>query len=121
MPASAWRRLGAPILLAAVLAASLAAPAIAQTGDDVSVLNQEVAKLIAAGKPAEAVPLAERAVVATEARHGRDAAETGTALAALAGALLQAKRIGEAEPLLRRSLAIAEAAHNHDDVAVLLG
>jgi len=80
--------------------------ALGQANDDLYSLEREVSALIAAGKVADAMPLAERQVAAEEGRHGAEHPSVGLALLTLAevhGALSQ---YAEAERDVARARAI---------------
>ena len=119
--ASLWRRL-AQILVLAVLASAATAGARVQAGDDLAALSQQVELLFKAGKYAEALPLAERAVMAAERQHGPNDASVAAPLLMLGEVLGGLGRLPEAEPHERRALAIREAAlgPNHPDTAAAL-
>ena len=68
---SLLRRL-APILAVVFLMLSTSAGTHAQTGDDLAALRKQVSVLISAGRHAEALPLAERALKLAEEQHGPD-------------------------------------------------
>jgi esterase/lipase superfamily enzyme/Tfp pilus assembly protein PilF len=116
-----WRQL-VPILAIALLAGSLAAGTHAQPGDDLAALNKQVVELVNAGKHAEALPLAERAVKVTEEQLGPDHPDGRQSLTRLASLYESQGRYADAEPLLKRSLAIAEKAlgPDHPDVGSAL-
>jgi tetratricopeptide (TPR) repeat protein len=81
----------------------LGPPAMAQQGDDADALNAQVVKLYQAGKYAEAIPIALRALALREKALGPDHADVGTSLNNLA-LLHQAQgRYADAEPLHKRA------------------
>ncbi len=85
---------------------------------EIDALNRKVAELRGAGKNAEAIAVAERALLLTERRNGPNHPATAAALTTLAELLIEQKRFAEAEPLLKRALAIREKAKGGDgDVA----
>ena len=77
---------------------------------EIDALNRKVEELRAAGKGAEAIPVAARALALTERRHGANDAATAAALTTLADLLIAQNRLKDAEPLLKRALAIREKA-----------
>jgi esterase/lipase superfamily enzyme len=76
--------------------------------NEIDALNRQVEVLRQAGKYAEAVPVAQRALKLTEQRHGPNHAATAAALTTLAELLIAQNRYADAEPLLKRALAIRE-------------
>jgi CHAT domain-containing protein/Tfp pilus assembly protein PilF len=84
--------------------------ASAQQNGDFNALTQQASKLRQAGKYADAVDVAKRAVAAAERRFGPDDAKVGTALIDLALSYKNQGRYDEAEPLNKRALAIDEKA-----------
>ena len=74
---------------------------------DVAALNKQIAQLKAAGKYAEAVPLAKQALVLAE-KKGANSPDVAQALDTLAGLYEAQNKFAEAEPLLKRSLSIRE-------------
>src|SRR5262245_37747339 len=99
----------APVLSAAVLLLATVAGTHAQSGDDLAALTKQVEDLSKAGKYAEALPLAERAVKLAEEKHGpNDVAVTGPLLK-LGATLGRLGRVAEMEAHERRALAIREA------------
>jgi esterase/lipase superfamily enzyme len=79
-------------------------------------LDRQIAQLKAAGKYAEAVPLAQRALALAE-KKGANSPAVATALDTLAGLYEAQNKYAEAEPLLKRSLAIREKSPGQPDVA----
>ncbi|MGH9902779.1 MAG: tetratricopeptide repeat protein, partial [Pyrinomonadaceae bacterium] len=73
-------------------------------------LMAEVTRLYRAGKPDEALPLAERVVAIREKELGADHPDFGMALFALANQYSDKGDYATAEPLYRRALAIREKA-----------
>jgi tetratricopeptide (TPR) repeat protein len=86
---------------------------------DLTKLNQQIEQLKQAGKIADAIPLAQRAVVASERQHGRNHPDVAKALDTLAALYIEENKLVEAEPLLKKSLAIQERATppNSSDLA----
>ncbi len=108
--------------LACALALFFAAPfpcARAQTPDEAEALDQQVNDLYAAGRYAEAIPLAERYVELMRARVGETHEDYAAALSNLAHSLQGADRVAEAEPVFRKAIAAGEASlgPNHSDLA----
>ncbi len=107
-----------------VIAATLAlacwsiSPSIAQS-DDANRLTKKVIELWQSRKFAEAIPLAQRALVIWEKQLGPHHRNVATALNNLALLYVGQSRYGDAEPLYKRSLSIREKAlgPNHPDVA----
>jgi tetratricopeptide (TPR) repeat protein len=85
-------------------------------------LNQQVTELYEAGKFAEAIPIAQRALELAERQFGPDHPEVGTALNNLAELFRQQRRYVDAEALTERSLSIYEKAlgPEHPSVATAL-
>jgi esterase/lipase superfamily enzyme len=79
-------------------------------------LDRQIAQLKAAGKYAEAVPLAQRALALAE-KKGANSPAVAKALDTLAGLYEAQNKYAEAEPLLKRSLAIREKSPGQPDVA----
>jgi tetratricopeptide (TPR) repeat protein len=94
------------VLVAALLAGAIGAagPTPAQPNDDIDALNRQVDELFEAARFADAVPLAQRSVALTRARHGEDDPRFALALTNLAGLLQATNRLAEAEPSFRRAL-----------------
>jgi CHAT domain-containing protein/Flp pilus assembly protein TadD len=103
--------------VATVMALFAAAPH-AQT-DDAEVLNKKVVELYRAGKYAEAIPLAQRALAIREKALGPDHPDVATSLNSVALLYDNLGRDADAEPLYKRALAIREKAlgPDHPDVA----
>ena len=76
--------------------------------NDIDQLNRKVNELRAAGKLAEATPIAAQAVRLTEKRNGPNHPATAAALSGYAELLIAQKRYGDAEPILKRVVAIHE-------------
>lgn len=101
---------------------TLPGPGRVQESEDIGALNAEIKRLSDAGKYAEAIPIAERAVALGEATlgpHHLDVAKSLYELAQLAG---RQGRFADAEAPAKRCLAIREEAlgPNHPDVAASL-
>jgi esterase/lipase superfamily enzyme len=78
-------------------------------------LDRQIAQLKAAGKYAEAVPFAQRALALAE-KKGPNGPAVAKALDTLAGLYEAQNKYAEAEPLLKRSLAIREKSPGQPDV-----
>src|SRR5262245_47431223 len=102
------RLLAGALLLAALIVAPIARPR-AQTADDLASLNSQVEALLKAGKYAEALPLAEKAVKSAEEKRGPNDAAIAGPLLKLGALLGRLGRIPEMEAHERRALAIREA------------
>jgi hypothetical protein len=85
-------------------------------------LQRRIAELEAAGRYAEAIPLAERYVEAAKAQFGDDHPSYAAALNSLGRALYGANRAAEAEPILRCAASILEEAlgATHPSVGIVL-
>ena len=83
---------------------------------DVAALNRQIAQLKAAGKYAQAVPLAKQALALAE-KKGPDSPDVAAALDTLAELYEAENKYAEAEPLLKRALAIREKAPGQPDAA----
>ena len=75
---------------------------------DLGKLNQQIEQLRQAGKFAEAIPLAQKAVAAAERQRGPNHPDVAKALDTLAALYIAQNKLSEAEPLLKSSLAIRE-------------
>ena len=108
-------RLWRPSVLVSFLAAWVAfgAPIYAQP-DDLAALNREVKQLYQAGKHAEALPIAHRALEVAERRFGREHPAVGNALNELALLHKSRGQYSEAEPLYQRNIAILEKVRGAD-------
>jgi CHAT domain-containing protein/tetratricopeptide (TPR) repeat protein len=89
---------------------------------DLSTLNSLVERLSQAGKYAEAIPVAQRALALTERLYGPDTSTVATSLDTLAALYRTQRRYTDAEPLLQRALAHFEKAlgPDHPQVATTL-
>jgi esterase/lipase superfamily enzyme len=83
---------------------------------EVTLLNRQIAQLKAAGKYAEAIPLAQKALALAE-KKGATSPDVANALDTLASLYEAQNNYAEAEPLLKRSLAIREQAPGQPGVA----
>ncbi|WP_376988152.1 tetratricopeptide repeat protein [Bosea sp. R86505] len=92
------------------------------TAAAIDTLNNQFARLYAAGKLAEAEVVASRVQAAAERRYGADHIETATSLNNLARVLASQNRLNKAEALHWRALAIREKAlpEGHPSIAVSL-
>jgi CHAT domain-containing protein/tetratricopeptide (TPR) repeat protein len=109
--------------LAALVVLRVCAPAHSQqVPNELAAINARFKELRLAGKYAEAIPLAMRALELTRARRGDNHADTATSMVWLADLYRDQGRYAEAEPLYRRSLTIREKAlgPEHRDVAISL-
>ncbi len=80
-------------------------------------LNRQIAQLKAAGKYAEAIPLAQKALALAE-KKGATSPDVANALDTLAELYVAQSKYAEAEPLLQRSLAIRGESSGPDNVEV---
>ena len=109
-----WR---ARVWCGVALLVMLASSSSAQTGaesDDLSSLLGQARQLYEAGKYAEAVPLAQRAVELAEKQFGPEHPEVATSLNNIAVLYRAQGRYAEAEPLYQRALAVNEKALGPD-------
>jgi esterase/lipase superfamily enzyme/tetratricopeptide (TPR) repeat protein len=83
---------------------------------ETALLNRQIAQLKAAGKYAEAIPLAQKALALAE-KKGATSPDVANALDTLASLYEAQNNYAEAEPLLKRSLAIREQAPGQPGVA----
>jgi tetratricopeptide (TPR) repeat protein len=115
----ARRVVGLAVALGLTVASSWTTGAKAATLDE---LNREIARLQQDGRHADAVPLAERALAASEKAKGRDHPGIVGSINTLAYLYYWFDRYPQAEPLYRRALAIREKAlgAGHIDVAASL-
>lgn len=88
----------------------------AASANNTAALKRQVAQLQAAGKPAQAVPIAKRILAMAERKSPRSL-EVADALDTLAGLYEAQNQFAEAEPLLKRSLAIREKAPGQPGMA----
>jgi esterase/lipase superfamily enzyme len=89
----------------------------AQRSNELEAINRKVAELRAAGKFAEATPLAERAVRLTEQKYGPNHAATAEALTSYANLLIAQKRYAPADAALKRALSIREKSKDNAAIA----
>jgi tetratricopeptide (TPR) repeat protein len=115
------KRLGQIVAVTLTMDAAIMAPAFSQRGD-AAALTARVIALYRAGKFAEAVPLAQRALATTEKALGPNHPDLAASLADLATLYDGQGRYADAEPLLKQSLAIHEKSlgPNHPNVAASL-
>src|SRR2546423_2636566 len=106
-----WLGLVAATMLIANVFSSV--PSNAQN-DEASALNQKVIELYSAGKYAEAIALAQRALAIREKALGADHPDVATSLNNLALLYKNQGRYADAEPLYKRSLAIYGTAVGRD-------
>jgi tetratricopeptide (TPR) repeat protein len=94
----------------------------AQGQDDLARLRAEISRLLAQGKYAEAVPIAQRYVEQARQKHGEQHPEFAMAITGLAGVYRAQGRLAEAERLIERALAISEKAlgPEHPEVGAAL-
>ncbi len=108
------------VFIAALLIAnfSLSVPSFAQR-DEAAALNAKATELSRAGKYADAIPLAQRALAIRENTLGPNHPDVALSLNELALFYRYQGRYADAEPLNKRSLAIYEKAlgPNHPQVA----
>jgi esterase/lipase superfamily enzyme/tetratricopeptide (TPR) repeat protein len=83
---------------------------------EVALLNRQIAQLKAAGKYAEAIPLAQKALALAE-KKGATSPDVANALDTLASLYEAQNNYTEAEPLLKRSLTIREQSPGQPGVA----
>jgi len=98
------------------------APNTSGLSDDPKALNAKVLTLFQAGRYAEAIPLAQRALAIWENDLGPEHPFVSTGLNNLAGLYKTMGELAKAEPLLLRALAIREKVRGpeHSDVATSL-
>jgi CHAT domain-containing protein/Tfp pilus assembly protein PilF len=107
--------------IAAVIAGFLlmvSHPSSADSLDEATALDQQVAQLTKEGRYSDAVALETRALEIREKALGPDRPEVAESLYSVAWLYLKLERYADAEPLLKRSLAIKEKAHGYDDPRV---
>src|SRR6202048_4694993 len=112
-------KLGTVVVFAATFLFGNPAIVSAQQADEASELNEKVIEFYKAGRYADAIPIAQRALAIREKALGRDHPDVATALSWLAVLYNSQGRYADAEPLYKRSLAIREQAlgRAHPDVA----
>ena len=115
-------RSGILLSFTVLIVASLAPPAFVQP-DEGKALEGRIVKLMAAGKWAEAIPLAERLTELARVQKGEYHLDTAKSLVTLASLYNVQRRLTEAEALLKRALAIREQAlgATHADTMSILG
>jgi CHAT domain-containing protein/tetratricopeptide (TPR) repeat protein len=115
-------RIGTILASALLVGAFAGTPTIAQQ-NEVAALSDRIIKLYQAGKFAEAVPLARRALAIQEKALGPNDPAVADMLGTLAVLYNGQGRYAEAEPLYSRALAIQEKVlgPDHPDVATALG
>jgi len=98
------------------------APARAQTSEELANLTQQVVSLYQAGKYAEAILIAQKALELEEQKFGPNHPHVSTALSNLADLYFYQGRHTEAEPLYKRSLSIHEKSlgPEHPNVGIAL-
>jgi CHAT domain-containing protein/tetratricopeptide (TPR) repeat protein len=106
---------GAPLLLSG--------PALAQSDEELAGLRRQIEQRRQAGKYADALPLAQRLVAATEQRFGANHVTVAASLNSLAIAYEELGLLPDAERTYRRTLAIIEKSlgAEHQNVGVTLG
>lgn len=110
-----WIARGAAlVVLAMLLAAGGQTSVRAQTADEIAALNRQVNELYQAGKYAEAVPIAERALALGEKSADPKSAEVANTLNELARLYEKQNRAADAEALYKRALAIRESVNGPD-------
>ena len=97
-----------PVVMMGFLACGGVVTVGAQEADDLTALSTRVIELYNQGKHAEAIGLAERALVLAEHLHGSDHIDVGQWLNNLASLYEAQGRHLDAESLYRRALVIAE-------------
>ena len=108
------------VVMAALLAGAVvgAGTGRAQSGDELDVLNRQVAQLLNTGKYTQALPLAQHTLALAERRFGPHHLKVAVPLNNLGQLYFKLGRSTEAEPLFKRDLAITEKAlgPDHPDV-----
>jgi CHAT domain-containing protein/tetratricopeptide (TPR) repeat protein len=104
-------------LLLAIVASTVSV--WAQPADVPAVLSRKITDLQTAGKYLEALPLAQRLVTLTKARHGANSSEHAAALEQLAATYFVQSRYADAEPIYREVIAIREKAFGPEHQSVL--
>ncbi|HJZ45502.1 MAG TPA: CHAT domain-containing tetratricopeptide repeat protein, partial [Hyphomicrobiaceae bacterium] len=114
--ATRWITRGIVLIALAMLAAGGGPThAFAQTVDEIAALNKQASGLYQAGKYAEAVPIAERALALGQRLADPKPPEVAATLNELARLYEKQGRAAESEALYRRALAIYETANGPDD------
>jgi tetratricopeptide (TPR) repeat protein len=113
---------GVALIVLALVALAGGRAALAQTAEEIADLNRRVIELYQAGKYAEALPIAERAVALGRQLPDPKPDAVGGAFNELARLYEKVGRGAEAEDLYKRAVAIYEVARGPDDawVAVAL-
>jgi tetratricopeptide (TPR) repeat protein len=114
-----FKRIGIVAATTGAMLVATASVSSAQNLKEVQTLNKQVDELYDAGKYAEAIPLAQRALAIREKALGSDHPDLVETLNNLAYLYHAQGRYAEAEPLFKRSLAIQEKVlgPDHPDVA----
>jgi CHAT domain-containing protein len=92
--------------------------AVAQPRDEARELNKKVIELYNAGRYADAIPIAQRALALLEKALGRNHPDVAASPNNLAELYRSQGRYADAEPLYQRALAIKEKALGRDDPTV---
>ena len=103
-----WRSVRLLLVLSLMVSGGLG-EVVAQSADP-SALNRQMEQLYQAGRYAEAISVAERALAQTESQFGPSHLDVGNALNRLAVLFIHQGRYAEAEPLYKRVLAIKQQA-----------
>ena len=106
-------RFSLAVLWALVVAmAGLAAPAYAQSADELTALNAEVNRLYQAGKFGEGTTVAQQALALAERLNGPDHPTVAVTVNNLALLHVAQGRYADAEPLYKRALASTPETHS---------
>jgi tetratricopeptide (TPR) repeat protein len=110
------------LVVLAMLLLALPSTGLSQSVKDAGALQRKANELYDAGKYAQALPLAQRALSIREKALGPNHPDVAGSLNSLALLYQDQGRYADAEPLYKRSLAIYEKAfgHGHRNVAALL-
>ena len=119
MPVPSWRDVTLAAAGAVLVMLTWTGDLHAQASSDVAVLDRQITELQNAGKYAAALPLVERLVALSRARHGEMSAQHATALERLAATYFFQSKYSEAEPIYQRVLAIREKVSGPGHASVL--
>ncbi|MEO1610402.1 MAG: tetratricopeptide repeat-containing protein, partial [Pseudomonadota bacterium] len=112
------RKIQTLALIFLTITSAFSLQARAQDTDEIGTLNGQVVRLYQAGKYAEAIVVARKALELSEQKFGPDHPSVGTTLNNLALLYRAQGRYAEAEPLYKRDLAISEKALGPDHPSV---
>ena len=102
------RNLFRALVLTALLSSTMGIVPARSQSPELAALQRETNELLAQGRQAEAIGLAQRSLHSAKARYGEESPATAAAMFLLATAYMATSQLLEAEALLTRSLAIRQ-------------